>query len=86
MLVALRAFSLGDRDLAPGDEIRLDEQRLLPTRRVEQLKTLRLVEEQYGEQVLEREIADLKARVAKLEGKPAKRRARKTPTNAKVAA
>mgnify|MGYP001617676622 CR=1 FL=1 len=76
MLVALREFSLGDRRLTPGDEITFEEQTALPPRRAEQLKHLRLVEErpQFSEDELAERIADLEARLAKLE-KPARRKA-----------
>lgn len=84
MLVARREFSLGDRRLTPGDEITLAEQRALPGGRAEQLKRLRLVEEQYGEQVLERkvselakQVSELKGQVAKLTGTPKKRSPKK---------
>jgi len=69
MLVALREFSLGERHLRPGDEITLSEQRALPPLRIEQLKTNRYVQEQWGEQVLERKISELEKRMAKLEGR-----------------
>ncbi len=76
MLVALREFSLGDRRLQAGDEITFEEQLALPSRRVEQFKHLRMVEErpQFSEDALAARLAELEERVAKLE-KPARRKA-----------
>lgn len=90
MLVALREFSLGDRGLEPGDEITFEEQKTLPAGRIEQLKHLRLVEEQTDEQAMDRRVRALEERIAKLEEaivpadeKP--KRKRKPPAKRKAA-
>ena len=53
-------------------EIPWDEQSVLPAGRVEQLKSLRLVEEQTDEQAMDKRLRSLEARIAKLERKRTK--------------
>ena len=81
MLVALRAFSLGDRRVEPGEEITFEEQVALPARRVEQLKHLRVVEERpqfpHDEAIagLIDRVEALEEGLAKLEKKQTRRKA-----------
>ena len=78
MLVALRKFSLGDRALEPGDEVTLEEQMGLPSGRLEQLKRIRMIEErpQFPQDALHERVAELEDRIAKLEKKTRKPRAK----------